>query len=149
MTRVGVVMVSLRKSTGRAGMRRLRMPGARWFARREPVACRPPAGHAACLHSLEQDLRLLRIYAFVTYPFACVPFLYLFFCQHGLDLQGFGEVVAVYYLAMFIAEVPTGILADRFGPKPMLVLGPLLLAVGFGSLVLFPTYPGFVAGEGV
>lgn len=83
----------------------------------------------------------------MTYPFACVPFLFLFFRQHGLDQQGFGEVVAVYYVAMFLAEIPTGILADRLGPKPMLVIGPLLLSVGFGTLALFPTYGGFVTGE--
>lgn len=96
---------------------------------------------------LDRQLRLLRAYAVVTYPFACVPFLFLFFQQHGLDQQQFGEVVGVYYLAMFLAEVPTGILADRFGPKVMLVLGPLLLALGFGSLLAVPTYPGFLAGE--
>jgi len=99
------------------------------------------------LSSLERQLALLRGYALVTYPFACVPFLYLFFRQHGLNQQGFGEVVAIYYVAMFVAEVPTGILADRLGPKPMLVLGPLLLALGFGILLLEPTYGGFVAGE--
>jgi len=102
---------------------------------------------AARLPALEHELRLLRAYALVTYPFACVPFLFLFFGQHGLDQQGFGEVVAVYYIAMFAAEMPTGILADRTGPRPMLVLGPLLLASGFTLLVLWPTYAGFVAGE--
>lgn len=96
---------------------------------------------------LERDLRLLRAYALVTYPFACVPFLYLFFGQHGVDQAGFGEIVAVYYVAMFVAEIPTGVLADRWGPKVMLVLGPLLLSLGFGVLLAWPTYAGFLAGE--
>lgn len=96
---------------------------------------------------LDRQLGLLRAFAWVTYPFACVPFLFLFFQQHGLDQQQFGEIIAVYYLAMFLAEVPTGVLADRFGPKLMLVLGPLLLAVGFGTLLMVPTYEGFLAGE--
>ena len=96
---------------------------------------------------LDRQLRRLRAFAYVTYPFACVPFLFLFFQQHGLDQRAFGEVIGIYYLAMFVAEVPTGVLADRFGPKSMLVLGPLLLAVGFGTLLGFPTYGGFLAGE--
>jgi MFS family permease len=99
------------------------------------------------LSSLDRQLRLLRAFAWVTYPFACVPFLFLYFQQHGLDQQQFGEIVSVYYLAMFVAEVPTGVLADRLGPKLMLVLGPLLLALGFGTLLWIPTYPGFLAGE--
>lgn len=99
------------------------------------------------LSSLDRQLGLLRAFAWVTYPFACVPFLFLFFQQHGLNQQQFGEIIAVYYLAMFLSEVPTGVLADRFGPKLMLVLGPLLLALGFGLLLVFRTYEGFLAGE--
>lgn len=36
----------------------------------------------------ERQLRLLRAYAVLTYPFACVPFLFFFFSQQGLDLAG-------------------------------------------------------------
>lgn len=97
--------------------------------------------------SLERQLRLLRAFAFVTYPFACAPFLFLYFARHGLDQAAYGEVIATYYLAMFLAEVPTGVLADRYGPKPMLLLGPVLLAAGFGLLLVQPDYAGFLAGE--
>lgn len=86
-------------------------------------------------------------YALATYPFACVPFLFLFFRQHGMDEAQYGEIVGAYYVAMFVAELPTGVLADVFGRKRMLVLGPLLLAVGFGTLLLWPTYAGFLVGE--
>lgn len=96
---------------------------------------------------LERQLRALQAYALVTYPFACVPFLFLFFRQHGMDEGHYGEIVGAYYLAMFLAELPTGVLADRFGPKVMLVLGPLLLALGFATLLVWPTYGGFLAGE--
>jgi len=104
-------------------------------------------GKVAPLSSLDRQLRLLRAFAAVTYPFACAPFLFLYFADHGLDQAAYGEVIGTYYLAMFLAEVPTGVLADRFGPKPMLVLGPLLLAAGFGLLLLQPDYAGFLAGE--
>jgi MFS family permease len=101
----------------------------------------------ATLNSLDRQLRLLRGFAFATYPFACAPFLFLYFARHGLDQAAYGEVIATYYLAMFLAEVPTGVLADRFGPRLMLVLGPVLLAAGFGLLLLQPDYAGFLAGE--
>lgn len=99
------------------------------------------------MRELERQLQRLRAYALLTYPFACVPFLFLFFRHHGMDEGDYGEIVGAYYLAMFVAEVPTGVLADRFGPKRMLVLGPLLLAGGFGALLAWPTYGGFLAGE--
>lgn len=98
---------------------------------------------------LSRELARLRAFGLVTYPFACVPFLFFYFRAHGLDEQGYGEVVAVYYAAMFVAEVPTGMLADRWGPKWMLVVGPLLLAAGFGAMLVAPTYAGFAVGEGL
>ncbi len=111
------------------------------------VAAPPRSGEGARLSPLDRQLRLLRAYALVTYPFACVPFLFLFFRRHGMGEGDYGEIVGAYYLAMFLAEVPTGVLADRLGRKVMLVLGPLLLAAGFGVLVLAPGYGSFVAGE--
>ena len=89
---------------------------------------------------LERELRWLRAYALVTYPFACVPFLFLFFTDHEMDAAHYGEILTAYYFTMFVAEVPTGMLADRTGPKRMLVLGPMLLACGFATFVLAPHY---------
>ncbi|MBM4060623.1 MAG: MFS transporter [Planctomycetes bacterium] len=128
------------------------MPGTNANASARPggpiaVARTRPRGQRAGLPSLDRQLRWLSAYAFVTYPFACVPFLFLYFRQHGLDQHGYGLVIAAYYVAMFAAELPTGVLADRFGPKVMLALGPLLLAAGFGTLLAAPGFAGFVAGE--
>ena len=97
--------------------------------------------------ALEHELRRLRAYALLTYPFACVPFLFLFFADHGMDAGQYGEVLTAYYVTMFVAEVPTGMLADRFGPRRMLVIGPLLLATGFATMVAKPDYMGFLLGE--
>jgi MFS family permease len=94
-------------------------------------------------------LRVLRAYAVLTYPFACVPFLYFHFRDHGVGQGQYGDLMACYYFAMVAAEVPTGMLADRYGNKPMLVAGPLLLACGFLCLVWFDSFPGFCVGEAV
>ena len=96
---------------------------------------------------LERQLAWLRSYALVTYPFACVPFLFLFFTDHGIDAAEYGEVLTAYYATMFVAEVPTGVLADRIGARKMLVLGPCLLAAGFVTFVCWHSYPGFLLGE--
>ncbi len=97
----------------------------------------------------ERQLRLLRAYAVLTYPFACVPFLFFFFSQQGLDLAGYGKVVALYYVVMFIADVPTSLLADRLGRRAMMVLGPMVLALGFVVLFYWRNCTGFCVGEGL
>ncbi|MGE3173190.1 MAG: MFS transporter [Planctomycetota bacterium] len=97
--------------------------------------------------SLDRELRLLRAYALLTYPFVCVPFLYLFFRGSGLDLADYGAVVTIYYAAMFVADVPTSVVADRLGQRSMLVLGPLLLGAGFALLFFWRSFTGFCVAE--
>lgn len=98
---------------------------------------------------LRRQLRHLRAYALLTYPFVCIPFLFLYFAEAGLTLNQYGRVIAIYYLAMLLAEVPTGMIADWLSRRLMLVLGPLLLASGFATLWLWPCYAGFAVGEGL
>ena len=97
--------------------------------------------------TLERELRWLRAYALLTYPFACVPFLFLFFRDHGLDLAQYGTVITAYYVAMFVFDVPTSILADRLGQRAMMVIGPVVLALGFVVLFTWRTFTGFCVGE--
>jgi MFS family permease len=112
------------------------------------VLCpRAPGATLPRVDPLARQLRCLRLYAVLTYPFTCVPFLYLYFHAHGIRDGAYGEIVGAYYLAMFVAEVPTGMLADRIGPKGLLCAGPLLLASGFGTMLAVPAYAGFVAGQ--
>ena len=96
---------------------------------------------------LDRQLRWLRGYALVTYPFACVPFLFLFFTEHGMDAAAYGQILTAYYATMFLAEVPTGVLADRIGPRRMLMAGPALLAAGFVTFLAWREYAGFIIGE--
>ena len=96
---------------------------------------------------LSRQINALRAFALLTYPFACVPFLWFWFHRHGIDNVQYGTIIAVYYLAMVVAEVPTGMIADRVGRRPMLVLGPLLLAMGFLATIAWPTFLGFCAAE--
>lgn len=119
---------------------RRRHAGATWHRGRRRAKLR-------AVTPLERELRLLRAFALLTYPFACVPFLYFYFRGHGLDLPSYGTVVTVYYLTMFAADVPTSIVADRIGRRGMLVLGPLVLAAGFATVFVWRTFAGFCVGE--
>jgi hypothetical protein len=96
---------------------------------------------------LDRQLRWLHLYALLTFPFACVPFLFYHFTREGLDLRGYGQVISVYYAVMLVADVPTSLLADRLGRRAMLAIGPLLLGLGFLVLFVWRDFAGFCAGE--
>ncbi|MDA0933103.1 MAG: MFS transporter [Planctomycetota bacterium] len=97
--------------------------------------------------ALDRQIRLLRAYAALTYPFACVPFLWFWFDDLGITPPQYATLISVYYVTMVVAEVPTGLLADRFGPRRALICGPLLLALGFVVIGASSTFPAFCAGE--
>ncbi|GAB4154792.1 MAG: hypothetical protein Fur0037_23350 [Planctomycetota bacterium] len=124
----------------------------------EPAARLPPAARRAIVprvgsqdagrtDPLGRELTKLFAFATLTYPFACIPFLFLYFAAHGLSLSQYGRVVSAYYVAMLLGEIPTGVLADRFSRRSMLIAGPSLLCAGFAALFAFRSFAGFCAGE--
>jgi MFS family permease len=81
------------------------------------------------------SLRLFRLYSSLVFSFAWVPVMYTAFTRdRGFSTEQYLKLWSVYYLAMVVAEVPWGWLADRLGHKPLLVAGPAVLAVAFASL---------------
>lgn len=49
-----------------------------------------------------------------------------------------GTTISVYAIARLMMNLPAGILADRYGRKPLLVWGPLITAIGACYLNLSP-----------
>lgn len=99
--------------------------------------------------STTAQLRLLKIYAAFTYPFACVPFLYFYFRDYGITVAEYTVMISVYYVTMVVAEIPTGVLADRHGKRLAMVIGPILLAAGFAIIWAFHGFAAFCVGEAV
>lgn len=58
----------------------------------------------------------------------------------GLGAAGLGGLSAFYFYTYVAMQVPTGILADRLGPRPLLGWGALIASVG---AVMFALAPGF------
>lgn len=80
-------------------------------------------------------VRLFRIYAGLVFSFAWVPVMYTAFTvDRGFDSAQYMRLWSLYYLAMVLAELPWGWVADRLGPRPLLIAGPLVLAAGFAVL---------------
>jgi MFS family permease len=61
---------------------------------------------------------------------AMVPALPLYASSFGVSASAIGLAVAVYGLARFVAILPGGQLADRWGRRPVLAIGGLISALG-------------------
>ncbi|MEO8299579.1 MAG: MFS transporter [Burkholderiales bacterium] len=55
---------------------------------------------------------------------------------HGYSAAGAGAALLPFILIMFALSRAAGRLADRIGPRPPLVAGPLIAAAGFGLLAV-------------
>jgi MFS family permease len=66
----------------------------------------------------------------------------IFLTQHrGLSLAQASLVDVMFFVAAAFGEVPTGIVADRFGRKKSLIAGAALLSVGILGWTFAPTLP--------
>lgn len=67
--------------------------------------------------------------------------------MRGLSQAEYGLLQGLYYLVVVAAEVPTGVLADRFGRKAILVLGAFVNGLGCFLFAVATDFPSFAAGE--
>jgi MFS family permease len=75
-------------------------------------------------------LARFRLFSCLAWSLAWIPLQYLFFTgAKGFAVADFFALNGIYYLTMCLFEVPTGILADRFGRRTTLALG----AFGFAA----------------
>jgi len=65
--------------------------------------------------------------------------------QYDLSLFAAGLLAFSFFLAYGVCSIPTGLLMDRFGAKPLLVIGVALMALGCLGIVWVGTYAGMLA----
>jgi MFS family permease len=89
---------------------------------------------------------LLSLYVFSFFKwFAPIWAVEKLFMQHqGLQLQGISVVLTVWMVAMLVCEVPTGIIADRYSRKWILVFATCLSVVHFFLSSISHSLAGFV-----
>ncbi|WP_175410239.1 MFS transporter [Streptomyces sp. TRM64462] len=74
-----------------------------------------------------------------------MPVFYTYQREAGLgDAEIFG-IQSVYYVAFCFLEIPTGLIADRIGPRRCLCLGAVVMTAANATPALWPTYTGFLA----
>ena len=52
----------------------------------------------------------------------------------GVGAAAVGSTISVYAVARLMMNLPAGVLADRYGRKPLLVWGPAVTALGAPNL---------------
>ena len=102
---------------------------------------------ASARTTLDRQLLLLSAYGLLTYPFACVPFLFFYFRDHGIDLPEYTRLISGYYAAMVIMEIPTGIFADKFGRRSSMVAGSFILGASFLAIWLWEGFAVYLTAE--
>ncbi|GAA5198986.1 MFS transporter [Rugosimonospora acidiphila] len=78
-----------------------------------------------------------------------VPFYSLYallFTHAGLTGTQISALFAIWSVVGVLAQVPAGVVADRYSRRGALVAGALLEAGGYGLWLGLPSFPGFAAG---
>jgi MFS family permease len=70
----------------------------------------------------------------------------LLFADRGLSAAEISALFAIWSAVGFVAEVPSGALADTFGRRRAVVAGELLQGAGFALWLVAPTFTGFAGG---
>jgi MFS family permease len=84
------------------------------------------------LHALStRNVRLAIAFRATSRTVLFAPYLYHFVTStRGLSTLEFGVLQSIYYFTAVTLEVPSGVLADRFGRRRTLILGALLAVIG-------------------
>ncbi|MGI5348148.1 MFS transporter [Streptomyces sp. CA-250714] len=87
-----------------------------------------------CAYTFLRDLVLL------------YPVYALLFAEHGLSPAEISSLFVIWSVTAFALEIPSGLWADLFSRRLLLVCAPLLSAMGFALWTFVPSYPAFAAG---
>jgi MFS family permease len=74
------------------------------------------------------------------------PVYALLFADAGLSTGAISSLFAIWSIVAFLAEVPSGALADTWSRRHLYALGALLTGLGYALWIIWPAYPGFALG---
>src|SRR5450631_3497520 len=79
--------------------------------------------------------------------------IYPVFAAYAQQLSGstpylVGEALGIYGLSQGLLQIPFGLLSDKFGRKPMIVVGLIIFAIGSAVAALYTSIGGVLQGAG-
>lgn len=74
------------------------------------------------------------------------PFYQLMMLAQGVNIAQISGLFILWSLVSIVAEIPTGVLADRIPRRYLLVTAQILRAAGFGVWLVWPDWWGYATG---
>lgn len=90
--------------------------------------------------------RRLYAYTFLEDLILLYPVYALLFAEHGLSAAEISTLFVIWSCVTFFVEIPSGLWADLFSRRRLLVLAPLVTGAGYALWTWLPSYPAFAAG---
>ncbi|RJL33206.1 MFS transporter [Bailinhaonella thermotolerans] len=90
--------------------------------------------------------RRLYAFAFLDDLVLLYPVYALLFARTGLSAAQISSLFVIWSVTSFALEIPSGLWADLFSRRRLLIAAPLLGGAGFALWTFFPSYPAFAAG---
>lgn len=94
---------------------------------------------------LKRNITLFYIYNIFIFAVALSPVFSLFFLEKGLSFTDITLLQSTAYAAMFLFEVPSGVISDKFGRKRTLFLASFLILLAYILLTSSNTHVYFLA----
>ncbi|WP_395375261.1 MFS transporter [Marinicella sp. W31] len=91
---------------------------------------------------------LNRIYAYVFFRdlILIYPLAVVLFTENNMQPWQVGMLLTVWSATTLVLEIPSGVLADKYSRKKILMAGEWCRAFGFLSWILWPNFYGFMLG---
>lgn len=64
----------------------------------------------------------------------------------GLSFDQIGLLFAIWSLAYLVTELPSGVLADYWSRRNVIIIGGVLRAIGFAIWLIWPSFSGYAIG---
>lgn len=89
------------------------------------------------MSTANRNFRLLLAHRVATRTLLFIPYAFHFLTDvRGLDAFEYGLIMAVFYTTCVVLEVPSGVVADRLGRRPTLVVGAVFSTLGCVAFAL-------------
>ncbi|MGH3660779.1 MAG: MFS transporter [Micromonosporaceae bacterium] len=85
-------------------------------------------------------------YAFLNDFILLYPVYALLFADVGLSTAEISSLFVIWCVAALVLEIPSGVWADTVSRRLLLIVAPLLTAIGYGLWTAAPSYPSFAIG---
>jgi MFS family permease len=70
----------------------------------------------------------------------------VYILNHGIGFTKLSIILAIWSVSIILFEIPSGILADKLGKKPVIIFSKLSFFIGITVFALFPNFWGFILG---